>query len=377
MTRLPLTIGIALANAVYEVLKLVPTRDKVTLISRGNDFTSIDFRFLTAEIENQSPATQIVVLNHPLRNRLAYPFSMAREMFHIATSRAVVIDTYVIPVSILRHKPGLIVVQIWHALGAFKAFGQLAVGRDEGSSADLARIMRMHQNYTYVSAPSAATADIYRQCFGVDSSHIVLSGSPRVDYLLDADGQSAQRARLREKYNIPRNHQVVLFAPTFRKSSGIPVSELVSSLDTDLYTVLFRKHPLDRLTDTSESAIVVPDEREGIELLAVADHVVTDYSAIAFEAAVIGKPVYFWTFDRADYDAKRGFVLDFDREAPGPINDSAEEIARAIFAGGDTARIRAFARKFVETTTFGNSRRIAEYVLGKFVGSPEGNGPES
>lgn len=178
MTRLPLIVGIALANAVYSLLKMLPTSDKVTLISRGNDFTSIDFQLLIEAIRSESPNTRVVVLNHPLRNRLAYPFSMAREMFHIATSRAVVVDTYVIPVSVLAHKPDLIVMQMWHALGAFKAFGQLAVGREEGSPAEIARVMRMHENYTYISAPSAATAEIYRQCFGGDDSRIVIGGSP-------------------------------------------------------------------------------------------------------------------------------------------------------------------------------------------------------
>ena len=42
-------------------------------------------------------------------------------MYHLATSRACIVDTYIIPVSILKHRDELIIIQIWHALGAIKS----------------------------------------------------------------------------------------------------------------------------------------------------------------------------------------------------------------------------------------------------------------
>lgn len=371
LTRLPLTLGIAVARGLYWFIKLLPTRDKVTFISRGNDFTSIDFRLLADAIVGQSPATRVVFLNHPLKSRLAYPFRMVAEMAHIATSRAVVVDTYVIPVSVLNHKPGLIVTQMWHALGAFKAFGLMAVGRAEGSSRDLARAMHMHEKYTYVSAPSNAVADIYRQCFGVDRESIIVAGSPRVDYLTDAVTQANRRFELRQKYGIREGHEVVLFAPTFRKSSGIPVDELAREFDPERYTVVLRKHPLDTTTTVTAANVVVADEREGIELLAIADHLVTDYSAIVFEATLLNIPCYFWTFDRSEYANARGFIIDFDREAPGVLCDAARDIAEAVRSGKSAERSAAFASKYIETTGFNNAERLGGYVLGRLTPTRE------
>lgn len=362
-TRLPLTLAIAVANGVYRLVKLFPVRDKVTFISRAHSFTSIDFELLGKAITRASSGTHVVFLNHPLSRLWKFPFQMLTEMYHIATSRAVVIDTYVVAVSVLRHRPQLKVLQIWHALGAFKAFGKMALGRAEGSAASLAHVMHMHENYTFVSAPSVATAEVYRKCFGVDASRIVLAGSPRVDYLRDDVLQRRQRLKLREKYGIPHDSEVVLFAPTFRKDSAVPVDELMSEIDPERFVVLLRKHPLDVRTTVNDARVIVTNESEGVELIAVADHLVTDYSAIVFEASLLNVPSYFWTFDREEYDSKRGFILDFDLEAPGPINSSAAEIARAISAVQDSRRSSSFAAKYVETTHFNNAERLAQLIL--------------
>jgi CDP-ribitol ribitolphosphotransferase len=362
-TRLPLRFAIAVASGIYALAKILPVQDKVTFISRGNSFTSIDFQLLGEAIERERASTHAVFLNHPLSSLWKVPFHMVAEMYHVATSRAVVIDTYIVAVSVLKHRPQLKVLQIWHALGAFKAFGRMAIGRAEGSAEGLAQVMRMHENYTYVSAPSAATAAVYRQCFGIDESRIVLAGSPRVDYLLNDETQQTQREMLTEKYEIPHDRKVVLFAPTFRKNSPIPVDELVSQIDTNRFVVLLRKHPLDDRTVVSDPRVIITDESEGIELLAVADHLVTDYSAIVFEASLRNIPVYFWTFDREEYAVKRGFMLDFDAEAPGPITDSAAEIAHEIATAKPSPRSSAFASKYVETTHFNNADRLAQLLL--------------
>jgi CDP-ribitol ribitolphosphotransferase len=362
-TRFTLKFAIAIARGFYALVKIFPVQDKVTFLSRGNSFTSIDFQLLGQAIERERPSTSAVFLNHPLSSLWKVPFQMVVEMYHISTSRAVVIDTYIVAVSVLKHRPQLKVLQIWHALGAFKVFGRMAIGRAEGSAEGLARVMHMHENYTYVSAPSTATAAVYQQCFGIHESRIVLAGSPRVDYLLDDATQRRQREILMEKYEIPRDREVVLFAPTFRKNSAIPVDELARQIDTDRFVLLLRKHPLDDQTVVSDLRVIITDESEGIELLAVADHLVTDYSAIVFEASLRNIPVYFWTFDREEYAANRGFMIDFDTEAPGPITDSAVAIAHEIATAQPSSRISEFASKYVETTHFNNADRLAQLLL--------------
>lgn len=353
------------ASVVYGLAKLFPTQDKVTFVSRGQRFTSIDFRLVSDQVKRVSPSTRVVILNHPVDPKLVYPFKVVVEMFHIATSRAVVIDTYNIVVSLFRHKSSLRTVQIWHALGAFKAFGLLAVGKDEGSSAQIANVMHMHRNYSFVTVASRATAETFQQCFGVTPAQTAIVGSPRVDYLLDVPGQAVQRERLRTKYGIATDKQVVLFAPTFRKGRAIPLDQLVAEFDFDKFALVFRGHPLDRLTAITDSRVIIPDENEGIELLAFADHVVTDYSAIAFEASLLTIPLHFWAFDLDEYSVKRGLVVDLADVAPSPVLTSASDVVAAI-AGGHLDRVAydRFRSTFIETADSNNSERIANLVLG-------------
>ena len=55
------------------------------------------------------------------------------QMAAIASSKAVVIDTYCIAVSLLKQRKETEIIQIWHALGALKRFGRSIAGnRGEG-----------------------------------------------------------------------------------------------------------------------------------------------------------------------------------------------------------------------------------------------------
>ena len=60
------------ARIPYALLKLLPTRNKVVLISRNNTKTSIDFQLLEREIKRQSPDTKVVILNHYMQSKLKH-----------------------------------------------------------------------------------------------------------------------------------------------------------------------------------------------------------------------------------------------------------------------------------------------------------------
>ena len=48
-------------------------------------------------------------------------------------------------------------------------------------------------------------------------------------------------------------------------------------------------------------------------------------------AAVLGRPIVFYTYDLERYrDHVRGFYLDLDLEAPGPLVATSEEVAEAV-----------------------------------------------
>lgn len=87
------------------------------------------------------------------------------------------------------------------------------------------------------------------------------------------------------------------------------------------------------------------------ELLCLADVLITDYSSIMFDYALLDRPMVFHTPDLDAYAAERGSYFDLRAEAPDPVVGTEDELHKAI-AGlkvSDTehraARAR-FAEKF-------------------------------
>ena len=62
----------------------------------------------------------------------------------------------------------------------------------------------------------------------------------------------------------------------------------------------------------------------------IADVIITDYSACAFEASVLMKPLYFFVPDYDEYSIERGINVDLKKEMPSATFENAEELVNAI-----------------------------------------------
>ena len=337
------------ARIPYAILKLLPIRNKVVLISRNNTTTSIDFHLLSLEIKRQSPNTKVVILNHYMKSKLGHIHDILVEMYHLATSRACIIDSYVIAVSILKHKKSLIIVQIWHALGAIKQFGYMTLDKKAGHSSRIAKIMNMHGNYSYITCGSNATKPIFAKTFNASRRIIKPIGEPRVDYLLDQKIYDANRQKILAEYPQLKGKKVVLYAPTFRRGRKIHPAKLIDQFDPRKYAIIIKQHRLDKTKlKPSNNIVQIKDEFDSLELLPIADYVITDYSALTFEAALLHKPLYFWTYDYDTYAQECGLAMDYQHEMPGVIAKRAKTIADAIKNNRYSPRkIAQFANKWI------------------------------
>jgi CDP-ribitol ribitolphosphotransferase len=122
------------AQALYAVAKgIVPSRRKIVLLSRQSDVPSRDFALLAEELRSRDRSLEIVsrcrMIGGSLWKRAASVPEMVVQMYHLAGARVCVVDGYVIPVSLLKHRAGTLVVQMWHALGAVKKFGYQTIDR--------------------------------------------------------------------------------------------------------------------------------------------------------------------------------------------------------------------------------------------------------
>lgn len=360
-------------NFIYCIIKLFPIEDKVTIASRQSSSPTLDIRMLAAEIEKQSPSTKVVCLCKKMEDgigsKIGYGFHLLRQMWHIGTSKAVVVDSYCIGVSLLKQRKSLKVVQMWHALGALKKFGKSIAGNGgEGRNEKLAKAMNMHKNYTHILISSGRCREPYKEAFGYDDAHMKVGSLPRVDAILDIDFREQTLKKIDDIYpelvSRKGSKKNVIYAPTFRKNMdfGPKLTELAKAFDNKAYNLVIKKHPLMEVSSEIKGTIV--DNRfSTIEMMFAADYVICDYSAVVYEAALLVKPLVFYAFDFEAYCGSRDFYLDYLKDIPGEVVYSAEEVANIIETDEfDIRKIKNFAKEYV-TITENCTSYLARFIL--------------
>lgn len=361
--------GRGILNFIYLFHKLFPVKNRISFISRQNEEPSLDIQLLADKLKELSPDTEIVIADKMIGSgfsgKLKYFLHMITKQMHLlATSKVIILDGYCIAACMLRHKKDLKIVQMWHAMGALKKFGWASAGQDEGYSETIAKGMRMHKGYTTVFVGSKACRELMAPAFGCSPDIMQVMPLPRCDLILSKDYNEDIRDRIYEAYPDIKGKEVILYAPTFRKNSDISgyVKELIDAVDFEKYALAVKLHPLDKKRIVSDKAII-DTVFSSMQWLCCADHVVTDYSAIVFEAALAQKPIYRYVPDLESYKAQRGLFDVFD-EVPGAVSESAQQIAASI-GNNDLCReeIREFSEKYTEIKQ-NNSEAMAGYILG-------------
>ncbi len=366
--KIILKLLIGILNLIFAVFKLLPVKNKVTFISRQSDTKTEDMELLEVELRKKAPDLKQVFLCKKLDGgigrKISYCFHLITQMYHIATSKVVILDSYSIAVSVLKQRPSLVVIQMWHALGSLKRFGLSIVGEGEGRNESVASAMKMHQNYTYVLTSGKACTPYFEEAFGYGEETVKVMSLPRVDKLTNKAFEEEMIRKIHGKYPQFKEKKVIVYAPTFRidKDISAEAEALASEFDSDKFAFVIKKHPL--MAIDCKSAIV--DEAfTTLEMFFVADYVICDYSAVIFEAAIMKKPLFFYAFDYESYGVERDFYIDYKSEMPGLISTATNEIAKAISADNyDLAKVEAFGSKYVECQE-GCSERLADMIIGE------------
>lgn len=365
-------IGIFCANIIYFFFKLLPVQNKITYISRQMNTTPLDFQMIIDCMKRKEPKYQHVVLAkmlpESLLGKVKYCFHIFVQMYHIATSRVVILDTYCIPVSILKQRKSLIVIQMWHALGAFKKFGYSILDQEEGSSSKIAHLMRMHYNYTYVLSSSEFASYYFAEAFHVSMDKMRIYPLPKTDLLMDEKHKEDILSRIYETYPLFKDssRKVIVYAPTFRKGDNdlqLGIQKLIDQVDFERYIFVLKKHPLTEF-QLNDSRIIEDDEFTSLEFFHLADIIITDYSAVLFEASLLKKPIYFYPFDYQTYMQKRDFYIDYKTMMPGGIYEDAKDLMEAIDQGVDHQKeIEDFSRLMIQPCQKSYSEDLVDFIL--------------
>lgn len=359
--KLVIKIAIGILNFVYLPFKLLKTNNKITYISRQSNTPSIDFKLLYSKMEELDKSVSQVVLTKKIEKgllaKLDYAFHILVQMYHLATSKVVVIDTYIIPVSVLKHKKSLKVIQIWHALGAVKKFGYQTLDKKEGSSQTVANAMKMHNNYDIITCTSKVTAEIFEQAFNTSIDKIRVVGMPRVDNILSKDNNNNI---LKENPNYA-NKPTILYIPTFRKNGTIDFKDMLKKIDKKKYNLIIKLHPLDN-TPVPKQYIAKGDFTT-YDLMKFADYIITDYSATAIEASLLQKPLFLYVYDIDEYNKTRGLNIDLTVELKNSTFKDIKDIIKIIKNNSyDYETLKKFRNKYIETYDKDNTLAVCNVI---------------
>lgn len=366
--KIILKIGVVVFNLIYYMYKLFPSENKIVFISRQNDEPSLDCLLLSKAICDKEENIEIVKefrrIPDSFIGKIKYVlYMLTRQMYLFATSKVVILDGYCILASVLNHKKDLRIVQMWHAMGALKKFGYAALGNEEGKDPEISKILQMHRNYDYVICSSENCVNYYEEAFRIEKEKIIIASLPRVDLLVDSKKISFTQEKIYKTYPNLRKKKNILYVPTFRMNAKMQekVQDLIAKIDLTKYNLIVKLHPLTK-ENMELGQVLECEEYSALELLDIADYVISDYSAFIFEVAVAQKPLFLYTFDLEEYIQQRGFFIDYCKEMPSKQYRSAGEVSNAIERDEfDMQKIKQFADKYVEYKSR-CSQKLADFI---------------
>lgn len=362
LKKIAMKSAVGIMRLAYVPFRMLKQRNRITFISRQSDSPSYDMTATRVYLEKHYPETECFILARKLEgtNLLAYCLHMLTQMKYMATSRVIVLDGYCVTASVLRHKKGTEIVQMWHALAAIKKFGYQTIGMPLGRKRETAEIMHMHANYDYVISPSMATGKVFCKGFNTDESKITLCGLPRIDRLLSEETGSFETESGKRK---------VLYVPTFRKGSKVDAGKLAKALDPEKNILIIKAHPLyedDVILGEqgkTDLEIIIDKEHDSYWWLKNCDCIITDYSALGVEAALLNKPLYYYVYDIDRYEKEIGLNLNPLKELPGASSEKAETIAELVEKEYDFEALRKFREKYISIDTENCTAQFSELLV--------------
>lgn len=207
-------------------------------------------------------------------------------------------------------------VQTWHGT-AIKKIGTDSPGEAFGQTKETPI------NLWLAQCPH--DVDVFSRSMGVDRSVIKIIGLPRNDELASCD--ESKQNELKRKLGIAPNKKLILYAPTYREYTRDSVNNCVMAPPIDLsnwksqlsnnYVLLFRAHyEVVKSLNIQEDDFCkdVSDYPNLNELMMASDVLLSDYSSIFFDYAILERPMLAFTYDYDEYAEKRGVYFDI-REA--------------------------------------------------------------
>lgn len=324
---------------IYEELKKHQEyKMKILLINKANFFQKIKFEFIFA--------------------------------YWMAKSKFILIDDFFPTVYPLKVRKNSKLIQVWHAVGAFKKVGYSRNNINKEKSIT-------HKNYTDTIVSSDNIVDNYAEAFGIKKECVHPLGVPRTDIFFDKKLLMTKKEEILKRHEILKDKNIILFAPTFRGSGRnsayypekyINLKMIYESLKSeDIFIIKYHpfvKNKLNIPKEYEDKIIDYTGYKDINDLLIITNLLITDYSSVIFDYALLSRPIVFYIPDYEEYKNSRDFYYKFDKYIYGPKTFSQKELIEYLHSTKvDKEKLRNFKLKFMEKCDGNSTQRFVNEII--------------
>jgi CDP-glycerol glycerophosphotransferase len=265
-----------------------------------------------------------------------YVIAGTRDYFRAIARAKYLVNNVNFPDELVKRE-GTIHVQTHHGTPLKKMGLDLRGALVAGKRMDFEALLRRCARWDYSITANSHSTEIFERVYPTDYETLEV-GYPRNDVLAAATASDVEGARAR--LGVPAGKRTLLYAPTHREylEGFEPTFDLVRFVEAlgPSYVLLVRLHYFqrsdERLRALHEAGRIVDVSRHPSveEVCLAADVLITDYSALMFDYAVLDRPIVIHAPDWEEYRRLRGTYLDLFAEGPGVATRADEELIAAF-----------------------------------------------
>lgn len=365
---------------VYSLLRLLPVKNnRVLLFSYYGGNYGGSPKYLSEYFkENAGELEQVWAFTNPdkhsnLQSVRTVRYGSLWYYYYLSTS-GVVITNYRMTQEFKKRK-GQRYIQTWHSSLRLKMIEKDAEDTLPANYVEMAKKDSTQIDVLLVG--NRKSEEIFKRAFWYSGEYL-RCGTPQCDLFFHP---VACEEKVRNHFKLDRDKKILLYAPTFRKNHdldayNIDFQRLICGLEKRFggkWVVLLRLHPhlIHKVSEMklAHGIIDATSYDDTQELLATADVVITDYSALMFDYLITKKPCFIYASDYENYVAQDRQLYFSIAELPFLVAQNNDELSE-IIAEYDEQKYADKCAVFLEQKigsweTGRSCQQVLEYIRGE------------
>ena len=322
------------------VLGLLPKQNKIVFVNFLGCGYGDSPKYIANEIIRQSLPYDMVWLVNDLSEPMPHgirkvKFYGLKSCYELSTARIIVSNTkgrlpYL-------KKRSQYYIQTWHG-----GFGVKYIEKDAEQFLDkkYVRDSKYDSSITdLILSGSEFQTKVINDSFWYNGE-IFKKGVPRNDIFFNASESLV--VKIKQHFGIDAKSKVALYAPTFREDYSVDAYRLettkllhaLKSRTGDDWKLIIRLHPYisgkSNVFHYDDNILNGSDYSDSQELVVMSDMLVTDFSSIMMDFAIMKKPVFMFILDLEDYIQKSRCIRPLFYQLPFDLCQSNEELCEGI-----------------------------------------------